>query len=70
YTEAICLQPGYADAYYNRANARKNKGDLEGAVQDYTEAIRLQPDLAEAYNNRAIVRRDKGDLEGAPQGLA
>jgi len=36
-----------------RGNARKAKGDVEGALQDYNEVIRLKPDYANAYYNRA-----------------
>ncbi len=54
-------------AYNNRGNARRDKGDLESALQDYDKAIRLQPDYATAYNNRGVTRGDKGDLEGALQ---
>lgn len=47
--------------------ARKNKGDLDGAIQDYTEAIRLNPDNDPAYNNRGVARKNKVDLDGAIQ---
>jgi tetratricopeptide (TPR) repeat protein len=67
YTEAIRLKPDYAAAFYSRGNARRAKGDLEGALQDYTEAIRFNPDYAEAFNNRGNTRRAKGDLGGAIQ---
>ncbi len=67
YTEAIRLKPDYASAFYNRAIARANKSDLDGALQDYTEAIRLKPDYASAFYNRAIARANKGDLDGALQ---
>src|SRR3984893_2762380 len=50
--------------YNNRGNARRKKGDLDGAIKDYAEAIRLKPDFALAYNNRGVARR-KGDLDGA-----
>jgi tetratricopeptide (TPR) repeat protein len=53
--------------FYNRANARRAKGDLEGELQDYNEAIRLKPDYVLAFNNRGIARRAKGDIEGALQ---
>ena len=43
----------------------REKGDVEGALQDYSEAIRLKPDYADAFNNRSLVRRAKGDLRGA-----
>jgi hypothetical protein len=32
---------GNADAFIIRCLARSDKGDLEGALQDYNEAIRL-----------------------------
>ena len=57
----------YAAACYNRGDARSEKGDLDGALQDYTEAIRLQPDDAAAYYNRGAIRHEKGDLDGALQ---
>jgi tetratricopeptide (TPR) repeat protein len=65
YTEAIRLKPDYAEPYYNRGNARYDKGDLDGALKDYTEAIRLNPNFAIAYFNRGNTRRDKGDFNGA-----
>ncbi len=64
-TEAIRLEPDFAEAYYNRGVARADKGDLEGALGDYAEAVRLKPDYAEAYNNRGVARRARGDLDGA-----
>ena len=67
YGEAIRLKPDYADAFFNRADAREAKGDLEGAIQDYDQAIRHKPDDADAFYNRGITRQNKGDLEGALQ---
>jgi tetratricopeptide (TPR) repeat protein len=49
----------------NRGNARGDKGDLDGAIQDYNEAIRLKPDDAEAFYNRGLARERKNDEEGA-----
>jgi hypothetical protein len=34
YTEAIRLKPDFAEAFNNRADARRTKGDLEGVLQD------------------------------------
>jgi tetratricopeptide (TPR) repeat protein len=65
YTEAIRLFPDYAAAFYSRGNARRTKGDIQGALQDYTEALRLNPEYAEAFNNRGNTRRANGDLIGA-----
>jgi tetratricopeptide (TPR) repeat protein len=54
YTEALRINPKYAEAYYNRGNAayRNGKRDYERAIADYTEAIRLDPKYANAYNLR------------------
>jgi tetratricopeptide (TPR) repeat protein len=67
YSQAIRLKPDFAVAFVNRGNARKAKGDLEGALQDYNEAIRFKPDYALALNNRGATRKEKGDLDGALQ---
>jgi len=48
-------------AFYNRGNARYNKGVLDGALQDYNEAIRLKPDFAMALENREVVRKAIAD---------
>ena len=54
-----------AIAYYNRGNAKDDKGDLDGAIADYNRAIELDPKLAIAYNNRGNAEKAKGDLSGA-----
>ncbi len=67
YDMAIRLKPDYADAFYNRALARKEKGDFAGALEDYGEAIRLKPDSVDTYVSRGILRSKKSDIEGALQ---
>jgi tetratricopeptide (TPR) repeat protein len=52
YTKAIELDPGYADAYYNRGNAYAGEGLYEEAIADYTRYIELDPMYADAYYNR------------------
>ena len=64
-SQAIKLQPDYADAYYNRGVDRDRQGDQSGAIADYTEAIRLKPDYAQAYYNRGVDRDKQGDQSGA-----
>ena len=63
----LWVEPNDADAFNNRGNVRRAKGDVDGAIQDYTEAIRLKPDYVLAFNNRGNVRHAKGDVEGALQ---
>jgi tetratricopeptide (TPR) repeat protein len=64
-SEAIRLEPSFSEAYNNRGIAREQKGDLEGALQDYNKAIELKPDHAGPYNNRGNARQERGDLDGA-----
>jgi tetratricopeptide (TPR) repeat protein len=45
---AIKLDPRYATAFYNRANAKLNAGDKPGAIADYREAVALRPGFKEA----------------------
>ena len=65
YTEAIRLNPDYADAFINRGSAYYNKGDPDGALQDYEQAIRIKPNSAYALSGRGLARTARGNLEGA-----
>jgi len=65
YSEAIRLQPDFAQAFYNRGVVRDKKGDMRDALRDYTEAIRLDPADPDAFYNRGDARKIKGDKEGA-----
>jgi tetratricopeptide (TPR) repeat protein/S1-C subfamily serine protease len=65
YTQAIKINPNYAQAYYNRGIVRYDLGDKPGAIDDYTQAIKINPNYALAYNNRGNVRYDLGDKPGA-----
>ena len=47
----------YADAYYNRGNAKRKSEDYQGAIADYTEAIEINPRHGDAYGNRGIAPR-------------
>jgi tetratricopeptide (TPR) repeat protein len=48
-----------------RGLARRQQGDLPGAIADYDRAIELEPDDATAYTNRGLARYDQKDLPGA-----
>lgn len=65
HTKAVELYPNFADAYYNRGNAKLWLKDFEGAILDYDKAIELDPNLAHAYTNRGLARIEKGCLEEA-----
>ena len=54
FTEAIRLNPEFAEPYHNRGMAHASKGDDNKAIADFTEAIRLEPGDDEAYDNRGL----------------
>ncbi len=74
-TEAIKLDPGYANAYQLKANALANlcrdynpdPALLEEAMQLVTEALRLKPDLWEAYNPLSVIYLLQGNPEAAEE---
>ncbi|MBV9385239.1 MAG: serine protease [Chroococcidiopsidaceae cyanobacterium CP_BM_ER_R8_30] len=64
-TRPISINPNDASAYYNRANARYERGDKQGAIRDYLQAIHLRPKFALAYNNLGKARYDQGETQAA-----
>ena len=52
YTEAINLDPNYADAYTSRGVAKYKLDRYEEAIEDYNLGIQISPS-ALLYNNRA-----------------
>src|SRR5579864_8294885 len=67
YTEAIRLDPDYADAYHERGAVRYMQDDFDGAIQDQTEALRLKPDNVDAYAIRGYAHEAAGNYESAIQ---
>lgn len=65
YTQAIKLNPDYAEAYKDRGVAYHGLRDKQSALEDYNKAIQLQPNYARAYNNRGLIRFDLGDKKAA-----
>ena len=66
YAQALRLKPELAVAYFNRGNARRDKGDVEGAQRDYDEATRLgykpkeSGDLRDGRSPRSVSRSPRG----------
>ena len=64
-SQAIRLDPKYADAYNNRGNYYKARGETDRAISDYNEAIRLKPNDPIPYNGRGNAYRAKHDNDRA-----
>lgn len=67
YTRIIDRFPGAAVAHANRAAARLQVNDVEGAGRDSTEAIRLDSTNVQGYFNRATAEVFQGRLRDALQ---
>jgi tetratricopeptide (TPR) repeat protein len=65
YSEAIRINPNYADAYYWRGAAKSFLSDKQGAIADYSKAIRLNPNYADAYYWRGKTKFSLNDKKGA-----
>jgi tetratricopeptide (TPR) repeat protein len=67
YTQAIRLNPDYAEAYNNRgyAIAMESKDGMAEAISDYSHAIQLRPEYAYAYNNRGAAYMASGHPDEA-----
>lgn len=54
-----------ATSFFNRAVARYDLGNRQGALADYTAVLMITPDDDVALNNRGLVRYDLNDPAGA-----
>jgi tetratricopeptide (TPR) repeat protein len=52
-------------AWNGRASARRESGDLEGAISDYDNAVRLRRHYFEALSNRGVAKKDLGLIDEA-----
>ena len=65
YNKAIEINPNNENAYNNRGNLKKTKGDFDGAISDFTEGIEIDPKIALIYKNRSDAEEAKGNIAGA-----
>jgi tetratricopeptide (TPR) repeat protein len=54
YTDAIKIDPQYADAYLNRGWIYATRGDSKSAIADFTQAIQFKPSSALPFFNRGL----------------
>ncbi|MEZ0229923.1 MAG: tetratricopeptide repeat protein, partial [Planctomycetota bacterium] len=57
--------PAVIEALFNRAEQKRVKGDLDGAIADATEALRLDGRSVTALTVRGAAKHGKGELKGA-----
>ena len=65
YTEALRLDPNFAEAHNNLGVALRDRGKLDRAIAHYQQALRLNPDFAAAHYNLGIVLKALGRLDEA-----
>ncbi len=65
FSQAVRLNPNYADAYCNLGNCYKDQGHLSEAAQCYRAALGIKPNDAECHGNLANVLKDQGLLAEA-----
>ena len=73
YSDALRLEPNFAQAYIGRGEAYGRKGQYDHAIADYSEAFRLDPKLvlhhapklATAYGSRSVAYTNRGEYDKA-----
>jgi len=65
YDEIITNNPNFASPYVNRASAKMEQEDYQGAINDYTIAIELEPQDGQIRINRAIAWEKSGNYSAA-----
>jgi tetratricopeptide (TPR) repeat protein len=58
---AIQLRPDYVDAHNNLANALRQQGRIEEAIQEYEAALKYRPQFRLAQNNLAWILATAAD---------
>lgn len=61
-TQAIHLDPNFAEAYYARSIWQKTE---KLSIQDLTQAIRVNPNFADAYYKRGLLYYKSGNTKAA-----
>jgi tetratricopeptide (TPR) repeat protein len=65
FSKAIEINPGFFDAYNNRAAAWFNMQQWINSIADYSKAIEIKPESAKPYYNRAIAYNNLGQVDKA-----
>ena len=63
YTNALQINPDFAEAHTNLGSTFKALGKPEEAIASYTKALQIRPDLTGAHYNLGIILSDLGKYE-------
>ena len=67
FNKSIELDDANFFAYWWRAMAREDLGDLIGAIEDYSKAISIDSDDSTCFTNRGTAKMLLGDVKGAEE---
>ena len=59
YTDALALNPNFAEAYNDRGIAYYRRDEVDRALLDYERALALRPDYVNALTNHAVAIFDR-----------
>ena len=65
YKQVLIIQPEYAQAYTNMANALQQKGALDEAIETCKRVLKIKPDFAEAFKLLGDFLKRKNNLSEA-----
>lgn len=64
-SQAIEINPNYAQAYSNRGFVHLQQGNIQQALTDLNQAIEINPNYTSAYYHRGLTHVQLGKKEAA-----
>lgn len=65
--DGLKINPNSAYLLYFRGYAKRNLGDLKGAMEDLNKCLKINPKYADAYVERGYTKQKMGDTKGAEE---
>jgi tetratricopeptide (TPR) repeat protein len=65
YTQALRIEPDYAEAHVNLGIALERVGRVQAAMEHYDQALLLRPDLVAVQKRLALLRAGQPRQQGA-----
>ena len=62
-------RPFISCIYFNRAEAKYNLDDFQGALDDYSKLLEISPDIPEVFTKRGLVKKALKDINGSYKDL-